>query len=117
MAPAIEYRGPQDTRPLDPEFHRDVGQRLAGCRTDDSDQSPRAAQLEDSVLSLGHVEQSVCGATPGPATRIDMGIMIAGRYSASPRPWRRWSPSAARAIHQERGWERAAIRVDRSRSG
>ena len=33
----------QGTRPLDPEFHRDVGQRLAGCRADDSDHSPWAA--------------------------------------------------------------------------
>ena len=49
--------GRQSTRPLDPEFHRDIGQRHAGCRPDDSDHSPGAAQLEDNVLPCGGVER------------------------------------------------------------
>ncbi len=44
-------------RTPDPNLHGDVGQRHARCRADDSDHPPGAAQLEDDVLSLHHVER------------------------------------------------------------
>ncbi len=78
--PRIRTRGDdlarQCARPLKPDLDRDIGQRLAGGGTDDSDQSPGSAQLENDVPSLGHLERQRVRRNFGPATVTDSGTMF-----------------------------------------